>query len=327
MQYPLERTMRVLLAVAVAFAAGCDRGGADGATSSASAGATENESGSASGAEDESTAEGPLVAKSDDLSDDPRRIVSLAPNITEILFELGVGDRVVAVTSHCDYPEAATEKPSVGTFANPDFETIVAKKPDLVVGVVSGGDRGVFERLKSVDLPHAFVRMETVEETVRGIETVGELVGRHGEAASLAASLERRLDRLRSRWAGEPARRVLLVYGHEPLVAAGPGTFGHQLLEAAGADNVLADAGTQYPRLDIEKVVESSPEVIVDTATIANPDDGDFWASHTSIEAVRQDRVRYLTDPVVLRPGPRLPEALRRIGGAIHGDGNDGGGR
>lgn len=318
MPYHVKRALFVAL-VAAAFAVGCDREATDGGTASASAEASGQPPDSPETSASESSTESPLVAKSDELPDEPERLVSLAPNVTEMLFALGIGDRVVAVTSHCDYPETVTALPSVGSFANPDFETIVAKQPDLVVGVVSGGDRGVFERLKSVDIPYAFVRTDTIGETMRGLETIGRLVGRADKASSLAERIRTQLDDLRARWNDEARPQVLLVYGHEPLVAAGPGTFGHQLLEAAGAENVLADADTQYPRLDIEKVVELRPEIIVDTARVESPGDDEFWASHTAIEAVRRDRVRYLTDPVVLRPGPRLPEALRKLGRAIHG--------
>ncbi len=318
--------MPVLLAVMIGIS-GCERSSTDAASASNEESRAEASTGSAAktdadglsgetGSDSEST---PKVVRSDDLPDDPERIVSLAPNITEVLFALGAGDRVVARTKYCDYPDEVSELPSIGSFANPDFESILSKEPDLVVGVVSGGSKQVFERLDKVGVPHVFVRTDTIEETFFAIEVVGEAIGEKNAAGELISDKHGKFYELRDRWRPETPPEVLLVYGHEPLVAAGPGTFGHQLLKAAGAENVLADADTSYPRLDIEKVVELNPDRILDTAMINRENDDDFWAPHKSIEAVEQGRVSYLTDPVVLRPGPRLPEALERFGEALYG--------
>jgi iron complex transport system substrate-binding protein len=333
------RASSLLLAVLIIMmvAVGCDRsstGAGEGAQRESAAdeqveGATSvdaDDSGDSSeGAASEREAnETPKLVQSDDLPDEPERIVSLAPNVTEMLFALGAGDRVVARTKYCDHPEDATDLPSVGSFANPDFESIVAKEPELVVGVVSGGSKQVFERLESVEVPYLFVRTDTIDETFDGIEAVGDAIGEGKAADALTTEMRERLDELGGRWQPEEPPSVLLVYGHEPLVAAGPGTFGHQLLEAAGATNVLADADTSFPRLDIEKVVELNPDRILDTAMVNRESDDEFWRPHEAIEAVAQGRVSYLTDPVVLRPGPRLPEALERFGEALYGaDGSD----
>lgn len=325
------KTVSVLLALFV-WSSGCDRSSADAASASSERARAEESSGSSAtkdvddsagetGGESEST---PKLVQSDDLPDNPERIVSLAPNVTEILFALGAGDRVVARTKYCDYPERVADLPSIGSFANPDFESILSREPDLVVGVVSGGSKQVFERLEKVDVPHLFVRTDTIDETFFGIEAVGEATGEEERAKELVRDMSQRLDELRDRWRPEKPPEVLLVYGHEPLVAAGSGTFGHQLLKAAGATNALADAETSFPRLDIEKVVELNPDRILDTAMINRENDDEFWALHESIEAVEQGRVSYLTAPVVLRPGPRLPEALERFGEALYGgDGGD----
>ena len=262
----------------------------------------------------------PRVVSSDDLPAKPRRIVSLAPNVTEILFALGVGGRVVGVTKFCDYPEQASERPSVGSFSNPDFESILARKPDLVVGGVSGGSEAIYRRLKEIGVPYLFVRMDTVEETYAGIGEIGTRLGVAGRAESLTARMRRRMERLERQWRGEEPPRVLLVYGHEPIVAAGPGSFGHELLRRAGGRNVLESGETRFPRLDVEKVVELDPDYIVDTTMVPAQKDPEFWSAHRGIEAVERGRVAYLEDPAVLRAGPRLPAALEMIGEAIHSD-------
>ncbi len=302
------------------LAAGCERSPGD---ASGPDGGAESSSQSA---EDDAVDRSPELVESDELPADPERVVSLAPNTTEILFELGLGDRVVGVTKHCDHPEEASERPSVGSFASPDFERILAREPDLVVGTVSGGNRAVFERLDGVGVPYVFVRTDTIEETLEGIEAVGEAVGEREAGAALAEQVRRGLKRARRElkglraWAVDDPPEVLLVYGHDPLVVAGPGTFGHELLRLVGAKNVLGGAETAFPRLDIEKVIELQPDRILDTAMIEGAGQRDFWAAHEGIEAVEQGRVAYLEDAVVLRPGPRLPEALARFGEALYGE-------
>jgi len=261
------------------------------------------------------------VERSPSLPDDPQRIVSLAPNVTETLFAVGAGDRVVGVTTYCDHPPAATKRTSVGSFANPDFESILAQNPDLVLGVISGGPRSVFEKLRSTDLPYAFFAMTTIAETRAGIRRMGEVVGRGDRAAELVASMREEMQAISDRWQSRrgDGPRVLLVYGHKPLVGAGPGTFGHELLERAGARNVLVDAETEYPRIDTEKVLELDPERILDTAAEDAESGREFWSHHDMIPAVRDGAIAVLSDSVVLRPGPRLPRALRRMARAIHG--------
>lgn len=277
-----------------------------------------SESSQTSSQERASSDEGrPRVVTSDALPDRPDRIVSLAPNITEILFALGVGDRVVGVTKFCDYPEEATQRPSIGTFTNPDFEAILARRPDLVIGPISGGDQSTVRRLEKAGVAHAFLRIDTIEDVTWGVEQIGDWIGRPSRAEQHVATLESRMREVARRYRFDASPRVLMIYGHDPLVGAGPGTFGHQLLARLGATNVLSNLDTRYPRLDLEKVLELNPTYIVDTAMTPSSSSSDFWASHSSLAAVEQNHVAYITDPVVLRPGPRLPRALEVLGHAL----------
>lgn len=269
--------------------------------------------------DEESSDERPKLVRSDSLPATPERIVSLAPNFTEIMFALGVGDRVVGVTKYCNHPEEASERPVIGSFSNPNFEAILARDPDLVGGVISGGKREVVERLEGAGLNYVFVRMSTIGETFEGIRRLGQIVGRGERAEALTAEMRNELAELEERWSDAKPPRVLLVYGHDPLVAAGPDTFGDELLARAGAENVLADAETRYPRLDAEKLIELAPERIVDTAMAERSKARSFWNSYTSSSALGELRIVQLTGEAVMRPGPRLPRALETMGRAIHG--------
>jgi iron complex transport system substrate-binding protein len=288
--------------------------------------------GSASG-EVEGDEERAEVVTGGELPESPERIVSLAPNVTETLFALGLGDRVVGVTKFCDYPKEAGERPSVGSFANPDLESILARKPDLVIGVISGGKKEVADRLGGIDVPYGFVRMYSVEDTFRGIGQIGRWAGAEAKADSLVEAMKSRMTEVTERWSQSSSPEVLLVYGRKPLVAAGPGTFGHQLLERAGGRNALAEAETRFPRLDIEKVVELDPDLIVDMSMGPGSDNAmgpgsevqTYWDEQTAIPAVKRNDVVLVADPAVLRPGPRLPEALSIIARSIYEGGADDG--
>jgi iron complex transport system substrate-binding protein len=296
----------VLTAIVLAVAVGCEKSGDSTDKTSGPSGPTSRV----------------LEASSEELPEEPQRIVSLAPNITETLFALDVGDRVVAVTNFCDYPPQVESLPSIGSFSNPDFETILSKKPDLVLGITSGGDQSVADKLKDAGVPFAFLRTYTVQDTMDMLEAVGDLVGRPEAGRELVQEIRGEFEKIRQEHANK-AVPTLLVYGHDPLVAAGPGTFGHQLLEMAGGKNVVGDSDKKFPRLDLEKVLALQPERIIDTSMRPEQADGSFWDKHTAVEAVQSGGVVHLTDPVVLRPGPRIDEGLRRIARALHGSEGD----
>ena len=325
---PLSRAVRALLrrlaiALFLVFAVGvsaCDRNPA--AQSSPDSGpapqAAAKSADTPSSRHEQPAADPPSLVTSDELPDQPERIVSLAPNITEILFAVGAGEKVVAVTRFCDYPPAADTLPSVGGMVATDLEAVLSHKPDLVIGPISGGDPEFAQKLDQAGLSYAFLRMKDLEETYRGIHEIGQLVGQSNQAAKVVDTMK---ERIADSSADTPADRrptVLLVYGRDPLVAAGPATFGHQLIELAGGHNVLADTKTAYPKLDVEKVIELDPARIIDASEAAKDDDG-FWSQYSAVEAVAKGQVHRLRDPVVLRPAPRLVEGLEKVRQAVEG--------
>ncbi len=261
----------------------------------------------------------PEVVATDDVPERPERIVSLAPNVTEILFELGAGERLVGVTRFCDYPAAAAQIPKVGGIVDVDLEAILAKKPDLVVGTSSGADPKIAEKLDAADIPYGFVRMDNLAQTYRGVRKIGELVGARDEADELARDMKARITEVAERAKDTEPPRVLMVFGRDPLIAAGPNTFGHELVELAGGKNVMADAKTAYPKLDIEKVISLDPERIIDATMAGKGLDREFWSEYASIDAVANNDVYLIDDPVVLRPAPRLVEGLETIRRAVEG--------
>lgn len=270
------------------------------------------------------------VVASQTLPTNPQRVVTLAPNVTEVIFALGAGERIVAVTRYDDYPAKVKKLPKIGGIIDVDLEAILAQKPDLVLGTSAGSDGNLVAKLEKSKIPYLFVQMNTLEETYGGIQKFGDTLGLGEKAAEIRADMQSKIDAIaKSATRVEQSKpRVMLVYGHDPLVAAGPGSFGHEMLELAGGANVLGDSLNPYPVLDIEKILSLNPERIID-ATIApdGPDKvdapsstGAFWAKYSTLSAVKTNQVHYFDDPVLHRPAPRLVEGLEIMHKAIRGD-------
>lgn len=222
---------------------------------------------------------------------------------------MGAGDRVVGVTRFCDYPPEVAPIPKVGGLTDANLEAIVALRPDLVIGVRSRSAQDLGRRLDSAKLAWVMLPVETLEDVRLSVRTLGRIVGQSDRAEEIA----RRLPKPASSEPTGPT--VLLAFGRKPLIAAGPGTFGDQLIRAAGGRNALDGNDNPYPTIDRETLLELQPQVVLDTsATVAEP-----WPAE--LEAVKRERVHTL-DPALLRPGPRLDDALARISAAISAAGD-----
>jgi ABC-type hemin transport system substrate-binding protein len=252
----------------------------------------------------------------------PQRIVSLTPALTEILFAVGAGDRVVGVTQYCDYPPAAKAKPKVGGYVNPSVESVLALKPDLVLVSPGPGNRDAALAMQRAGLRLEIVRAETVEESLAAIEGVARIVGVETAGRDLAASVRARLDAVVKRVLAAPRVRTLFCVQTDPIIAAGRDTLPSQLLELAGGSNVVA--AVRYPRLDVEAVAAARPELILqarmDVANGAAHEEDAFWKRWPAIPAVARGRVVVLPDDLALRPGPRVADAAEELAAILHGE-------
>lgn len=261
----------------------------------------------------------------------PQRIVSTAPSLTEVLFALGLGPRVVGVTEFCRYPAEAARKPKIGTFLEPDFERILAQRPDLVL-VVRNPVR-LAERLSQLGLRTAEIPQDTVAEILASIVAVGRLAGAEPRARELAASIERGLADVRRRAEKLPRKRVLFLVGRSPgtlqgMVGVGPGTFVDELILMAGGVNVLAGSPMAYPRVSVEQILAADPDVILDMGDFAHHEGKPLeapeqfravWAPYRALRAVRENQVRQVAGEALIRPGPRVAEGARLCLELIHG--------
>jgi iron complex transport system substrate-binding protein len=259
----------------------------------------------------------------------PQRIVSLTPALTEILFAVGAGDRVVGVTQYCDYPPEAKAKPKVGGYVNPSVETTLALKPDLVVVSPGPGNRDAALAMRRAGLRLEIVPAETLDDSLAAIEAVGRLAGAEAAGRELAAHVRARLDAVARRVAGAPRVPTLFCIQTDPIIAAGKGTLPSQLLELAGGINVVGM--TRYPRLDVEAVAGAKPDLILQARMDLAAGDAhveeSFWKRWPTIPAVANGRVVVLPDDLTLRPGPRVADAVEELAAILHGDAKDQGAR
>ena len=250
-----------------------------------------------------------------------RSVVSLAPSVTEIVFALGEGGRLVGVSSHCDYPEQAKSIDRVGTFLRPSVEVILKKKPDLVLAVPSPENRASVEALQRFGVTVQVVNPNSIAEILESIVVVADALDVRAKGEALVKRINDDMKKVRSRLRGVTKRRVLMLVGRRPLIAAGPGTYQSELIELAGGSNVAAGSGEAWPHLSMELVLTRQPEVIIDTGMTAAQDaeqSSDFWRPYSSIPAVRERRVVGSGRYDLLRPGPRVAETLAAVARFIH---------
>jgi iron complex transport system substrate-binding protein len=252
--------------------------------------------------------------------------VSTSPSITETLFALGLGDRVVGVSTYCRFPPQVAALPKVGSFLKPDAELIAGLRPDLVV--VHEAGNGLDRRLISLHIPFVIVARGSLASVFSSMRQIAAAAGIPERAAALIGDVQRRLDAIRSVGSMRPKRRVLFIIGRTPgrladLVAVGPGSYINELIEIAGATNVLAIAGQpEYPRISMETVLRFDPDVIIDTVDMGDTDaerrqrqpvNERFWSAYGMLTAVKTRRVHAATTDALVVPGPRVVDAAQWV--------------
>jgi cobalamin transport system substrate-binding protein len=247
------------------------------------------------------------------------RIVALAPAITETIFALGAGADVAGVSQYCDYPPAAAKLPRVGTFLTPNIEAIAGLRPTIVIGLETSSDLRQIRALKAMGYRTLMVNDSSIAGIEASISTIGGAIGRARDACALLDRMRSEIAAIEQRLRGVPPRRVLMVVGHQPMVAVGRGTYLDELLTMAHATNIAAGASRTWPRLSLEYIIASRPVVILDGQMGTDPDSpSTFWTKYPTIPAVRDYRVLgYPNDPT-LHPGPRIVQTLALLARLIH---------
>jgi iron complex transport system substrate-binding protein len=253
----------------------------------------------------------------------PKRIVTFAPANTEILFALGLGNRVVGVSGPYDnFPPAAKRISRVGgaTGVQPNAEEVVALRPDLLLATSGGEDWK--SRLRSLGVTVFSVDAVTLRDVFHDIDTIGRLSGVPHRAKTLTANLEQQAaDTVRRVSADARVSCFYEVYFQPPVYSAGPGSFVFDLLTHAGCNPVTADLKRAYPQLSVEAVVKDDPDVyLVDSLSASSPSSVARRPGFDALSAVRHHRVAVIDSDLVTRPGPRVVQGLRELAEALHPD-------
>lgn len=250
----------------------------------------------------------------------PVRIVSLAPNITEILFAIGLDNEVVGVTSYCDYPATALTKEKVGDTITPNLEKIIALKPDLVIVTTASQLESLTRQLDKLAVPVYVTNPRTITDIVETIRQLGEVTGRQAEATELATGMESRITRIRNRVGRLPRVRTLYLLQVNPLISAGKKTFLNDLIDIAGGISISGGEETDYPQFSRETVLARAPEVILVPDHHGNgvPDEKTLRKVFAATPAIRNERIFRVNPDWVDRPGPRIVDGLEQFAQALH---------
>lgn len=250
----------------------------------------------------------------------PQRIISLAPNTTEMLFALGLGERVVAVSSYCSYPPEAAALPRIGALYNANLEKVAALRPDLVVGL--GTQQEMVSNLRRLNIPFVGVAHEHIADILHAVRLLGDACGAQEQAGELVLRLRQEIEAARfhpeSGTPAGPRPSVLICISRDEAARrcyiAGPDSFYDELILLAGGTNACTSPALRYPEISPEGLIALAPDLIIDIGPTAGPD---AWRAYPSLPAVQQDRLLIITNDYASIPGPRFTQLLRDISNAI----------
>lgn len=248
----------------------------------------------------------------------PERIISLAPNITEILFALGVGDRIVGVTSFCDYPPDAKKKTSIGGMSNPSLEAILRLKPDIVLLTEDGNQKAFEERLRKKGLKTHVFKARRMSELPAEISIIGRILGVKESASTLSISISNAMDNLKGFNPRPHENKALFIIWPEPLIVAGPETAIDDAMRLLGIKNIASDAKTRYPQYSVEEVIRKNPDIVFigkgheDMQNVS----AKLLGKLQMVNAVKNGKVYFLSDNLY-RLGPRVVDGIKELSGYL----------
>jgi iron complex transport system substrate-binding protein len=252
----------------------------------------------------------------------PQRIVYLAPSHTEILFALGLGDRIVGVTRYCNYPEEAKEKEEVGGFSTADPEKIVALKPDLILSVGTL-QKSLVTKLEEKGQTIFWLYPQSVNDVLESFERIGKLTGSSAAAQQLRKDVEARIEKVEAKIKDIPEEKrptIFRVMGLDPVGTIGGVSFQTDVYRLAGGRNIFADTDKNYFELDLETLIKLDPDIIV----IAGEDEEEAKARIKEQEgwgdltAVKKDRIVVIFSDLICRPSPRIGQTIEQLAKDFH---------
>jgi iron complex transport system substrate-binding protein len=260
----------------------------------------------------------------------PQRIVSTGPSITELLFALGLGPKVVGTTQYCNYPPEAKKIRRIGTWMTYNMEAILETRPDLVIVQKTGIHDDA--KFKAMSLRTLLVQLDSIQAILDSIQAIGAATGTQTRAAQLVGDIRRELDTVRKRVAGRPAVRVMFVVGRAPgalegIIAVGKRSYLSEVMEIAGGRNIFEDSIVGYPKVGMEEILSRNPEVIIDMGEHADASsltdaqrqkEIAMWRKYPSLAAAKNNRTHIVSSDLYVHPGPRVIELARVMAELFH---------
>lgn len=244
----------------------------------------------------------------------PMRVVSLAPSLTESIFSVGAGDKLVGVTTYCNYPDAAQSIEKIGDTQTPNIERIVALKPDVVFVSTASQLEAFMQTLEQQNIAVYVMDAKGIDDAIDDLERLGEILGMSNRADELVSSLERRVKEVSARERRQTPPKVFVQISNEPLFSIGKESFVTEIIATAGGESVTGEVPSAYPKLSKETAAAMDPDVII----LSDSDDNrEPNAVFKNSAAVKNGRVYRIDADIISRPGPRLVDALEQIAGFL----------
>jgi vitamin B12 transport system substrate-binding protein len=243
----------------------------------------------------------------------PQRIIALSPHITEMLFAIGAGDRVVGVSDYSDYPAAAVGLPSVASYAAINLEAVLALKPDLVIAWRSGNPAADISRLQQFGITVAFSDPLLLEDIAAELRQLGQLTGLEAEANALATDFSQQLQQLRATYQQKRPLPVFFAMGTMPLSTVANNAWPQQMLTLCAAQNPFAGAKGDYPQVGIEQVIAAAPQVIIQPVRTNFVADFSYWQRFGALPAVRKQQYLTVNADHLYRTTPRTLLGIKQL--------------
>jgi iron complex transport system substrate-binding protein len=248
---------------------------------------------------------------------DPQRIVSLAPSITEMLFALELGEKVVGVTSYCNYPEVATKIPKVSDTLHPNLEMIISLKPDLVLVTTASQLEQFTAKMSELGIAVFVIKSDSVKGVLGSIELLGKITNKEQVAKNLIDSLNARLEKVKQQHSNQIAKpKVFFIVGTEPLITVGRKAFVTDVINLAGGQSISEDVETEWPAYSIETAISRAPEIILSPGSHSTENEPSKLTLPKGLEitpAARSGKIYKIDGDLLLRPGPRIIDGLEQI--------------
>ncbi|MDD4751811.1 MAG: cobalamin-binding protein [Desulfitobacteriaceae bacterium] len=247
----------------------------------------------------------------------PENIISLSPATTEILFSLGLGEKIVGNTDYCDYPEEAKQVDKIGGFENPNLELIIEKEPDIVF-TAAGLQEEITDKLEEVGIAVVCLDAETIEQVMDNIILTGTITGTDKKAGEIVRDMQERLDSVKAKVEGQPVPNVFFEVWDDPLMTAGKGSFIDSLITLAGGKNIASDLNEEFANYSLEQLLLADPEYYLLNNHAHSPAEVKERNGYQEMSAIKNNRVYSIEDDLVTLPGPRIIEGLEEIAKLIH---------